>query len=279
MRISGRTRVLGLLGRGIGHSLSPRLQNAALEKLGEDLVYLPFDLEGSELPELIRIFPKIGGVGLNVTTPHKQAIAGLVSPGDDSVRLTASVNTVAFLEAAPVGTSTDGSGFRAWMRAMGIVPGPGGIAILGFGATSRSLVHALGPEHPLVIVSRSPVEAQAIFQAWKGEGWRAPRLRAVSWNDPPPDGAPLVIGGLPPEASRSEPVARWLAQCPPGAIVVDLNYGPERTALRDQARDRGLRAIDGLGLLVHQAALSLSLWLGREVSPQLVSEGLPPGMD
>ncbi len=255
------------------------LQNAAIEKLGEDLVYLPLDVDAADLGDLIRIFPRIGGIGLNVTTPHKAAVAGLVRPGDAETRLTGIVNTVVFRDGTPMGFSTDGSGFRAWMRAKGIVPGPGGVVILGFGATSRSLAYALGPEFPLTFVSRSPRETESLLQAWRSDGWRALPVQAISWDDSAPVRAPLVIGGLPAEAGRSEQVARWLARCDSSAIVVDLNYGAGRTPVRDHARKRGMGAFDGLGLLVHQAALSLALWLGRDVSPLLIEEGLPPGTE
>ncbi len=279
MKIGGGTRFLGLLGGGIEHTLSPTLQNHALERLGEDIVYLPFEVAESDLADMLRIFPRIGGVGLNVTTPHKAAVARLVHAGDCETQLTGIVNTVVFRGVTPVGFSTDGSGFRGWMRALGIHPGPGGVAILGFGATARSLAYHLGQEFPLTVVSRSPEDVESVLQSWHVKRWPGLPARVLSWEDPPPVHALLTIGGLPTGAARSEQAATWLAGCDPSGIVVDLNYGPGRTPLRDQARDRGLNAFDGLGLLCHQAALSLTLWLGREVSYRMLEEALPPGMD
>ena len=277
--IDGRTRLLGLVGHGLAHSLSPNIHNHALQRLGENLVYVPFEIEEGDLPDLIRLFPRLGGLGLNITTPHKAAAGRLVRSGDPEVVHTGIVNTIAYREGTPIGHATDGRGFRAWMEAGRIRPGPGGVVLLGFGAACRSLAHHLGLEFPLTIVSRTPAQAEAVLQSWYAKGWAGLPARVVSWSGAPPSMAVLVVGGLPAEFSRSREVATWLAGLDPAGMVVDLNYGPARTPLRDQARDRGLTAYDGLGLLVHQAALSLSVWLGRTIPAALLQEALPPGTD
>ncbi len=279
MKIDGKTRLLGILGSGIGHSLSPLLQNYALERLGENLVYLPFEIGAEDLPSMIRLFPGIGGIGLNVTTPHKRAAAEIVPPGDSEAQTTGVINTIVFRDGTPAGFSTDGMGFRSWMREEGIRPGPDGVTILGFGAVARSIAYHLGAEFPVTLVSRSPGEVASTIQAWQARGWRGLPIRVLAWSDPSPGASLLVIGGLPAEAGRSAEVASWLAGCDPSGVVVDLNYGAGRTPLRDQARDRGMITFNGAGLLVHQAALSLSLWLGREVPHQMIAEGMPPGME
>ncbi len=277
MTIDGRTRLIGLVGRGIAHTLSPRIQNFALASLGENAVYVPFDVAEGDLPDLIRLLPRIGGIGLNVTTPHKGAAARLVRAGETEVVHTGTVNTITFLDGSPVGFSTDGRGFRAWMDSLGFRPGPGGVVLLGFGAVARSLAYVLGQEFPTTIVSRTPDDAARLLDSWNAKGWPGLPTRARSWGDPPPARAVLAVGGLPPEFARSPEVATWLARCDPAGIVVDLNYGHGRTPLRDQARDRGLTTLDGTGHLVHQAALSLSIWLGRNVPASLLEKGLAGG--
>lgn len=277
MMIDGRTRLTGLVGSGIAHTLSPRIQNVALSRLGENAVYVPFDIAEEDLADLIRLFPRIGGIGLNVTTPHKVAAGRLVRSGETEVLHTGIVNTIAWRDGQAVGFSTDGRGFRSWMEIQRFRPGQGGIAFLGFGAAARSLTYVLAQEFPATIVSRSPDEAAAVIESWYAKGWPGLPTRTRSWSDPPPAHAVLAIGGLPADFARSREVAGYLAQIDPAGIVVDLNYGHGRTPLRDQARDRGLTTFDGLGLLVHQAALSLSIWLGRTIPPSLLEEGLAPG--
>ena len=279
MKIDGRTRLLGLVGKGIEHTLSPTLHNHALEVLGENLVYVPFEIDALDLEDLIRFFPRIGGAGLNVTTPYKAAAAAFVQAGDAETQLTGIVNTIAYRGETPLGFATDGAGFRSWMRAEGIRPGSSGVALLGFGAVARSIAFTLGQEYPLTFVSRAPRETEAVLESWRERGWPGLPVRVLSWEDPTPAQALLTIGSLPVEAARSGQVAEWLAGCDPTGIVVDLNYGAGRTPLRDQAKDRGLIAYDGLGLLVHQAAASLSLWLGEEVPVDLLEEGLAAGTE
>jgi shikimate dehydrogenase len=277
MNIDGGTRLLGVLGRGIRHSLSPRIQNHAIGELGENLVYVPFEISEEDLPDFLRLFPRFAGVGLNVTTPHKTAVARLTRPGDDEVAMTGVANTIVFRDGQAIGRATDGLGFRAWMAGGGIRPGTGGVLLLGFGAVARSIAYRLGPEFPLTVVSRDPAAAEAALQSWYAKGWTGLPSRAIAWSDPPPSMAMLVVSTLPVEEGRTRELASWLAGLDPSGTLVDLNYGAGRTPLRDQARDRGIAAHDGIGLLVHQAALSLSMWLGRTVSPALLAGGLPAG--
>lgn len=274
MRIDGQTRILGLVGKEITHTLSPRIQNHALEQLGENLVYLPFDLPEGALADLIRVLPSIGGVGFNVTSPHKLAVGRIVRAGEDEVACTGAVNTVRYQGGTAIGFSTDGRGFRAWMDDEGVLPGPGGVALLGFGATARSLAYQLAREFPLTVVSREPDRVERELEGWYARGWTGLPARAIGWEGPPPPRPVLAISTLPPEVGRSGAMAVWLASLDPDGTVVDLNYGAGRTPLLFQARDRGLAAHDGLGLLVHQAALSLSLWLGRTVPASLLRAGL-----
>jgi shikimate dehydrogenase len=272
--IDGRTRLLGLIGRGITHTLSPQIQNYALEQISENLVYLPFELDEQDVGPFLSLFPRFGGVGLNVTTPHKRAVGRLTRPGEDEVAFTEVVNTVAYRDGRPYGYATDGRGFVSWMNSVSIRPNASGVALIGFGSSSRSIAFQLGQHHPLTVVTRKPPEAEAVLQGWFDRGWKGLPVRVLSWGDPAPPQALLAVGGLPVSFARSKDVATWLKGLDPAGIVVDLNYGPGRTPLRDQARDRGLTAFDGLGLLIHQAALSLSLWLGSEVAPSLLSDGL-----
>lgn len=274
MKIDGETRFLGLIGRPIAHSLSPRIQNHALTELGQKLVYLPFEFEAEDLAGFVRLFPRIGGIGLNVTTPYKRLVAGMVEAGDEEVAATGIVNTVVFRDERCFGFSTDGLGFQGWMRSREIRPADGGISLLGFGATARSLAYRLGIDHPLTIVTRDPETAEQALHSWRERGWSGLPVCVVTWNDPPPSAPGLVIGGLPVEPAHSPEVIGWLSCARDETIVVDLNYGPGRTPLRDRAADLGLAAHDGLGLLVHQAALSLGIWLGAEVPASLLGEAV-----
>jgi shikimate 5-dehydrogenase len=136
------------------------------------------------------------------------------------------------------------------------------------------MTYRLGPVFPVTIVTRRIAPVEKMIGSWSDRGWRGPLVRVVSWTDPLPPGSVLVLAGLPLDFAGSPQVARLLSGIDPESTVVDLNYGRSRTPVRDQAHDLGLAAHDGIGLLVHQATLSLSLWLGEEVSPGLLEEAL-----
>lgn len=271
--IDGRTKLIGLIGKEVGHSLSPLLHNRALQRLGINAVYLAFELAEEDLDGFIRLLPRIGGIGLNVTTPHKAAVARLVAPGEDEVVHTGAVNTIVYRSGKPVGYATDGRGFRSWMETERIPAGEGGLVLLGFGPANRSIAYQMGREFPLTVVSRSAAEAEATLQSWYASGWPGLPARALSWGDSAPAIPSLVVGGLPPAFARSAVVAEWLAGLDPTSWLVDINYGEGRTPLHDQARDRGFTARDGQGLLLHQATISLSLWLGKSLDPSLLRDG------
>ncbi|MBD3162535.1 MAG: hypothetical protein GF346_09245, partial [Candidatus Eisenbacteria bacterium] len=156
MTLDGRTRMLGLLGAPIGHSLSPRIQNHALQRLHENLVYLPFELAEEDLPAFLEIFPRMGGLGLNVTTPYKRRVGLLVRPGEDEVVATGIVNTVRFVGNEAIGHATDGRGLLSWMKANAISIPEGGLVLLGFGATARSIAYNLALHDGATVVTRRP---------------------------------------------------------------------------------------------------------------------------
>lgn len=257
----GRTRILGILGDPLDHTLSPRLHTAVLRRLDRNLIYLPFSVSRGRLRAFLRTAAEIGVLGLNVTTPYKEAIARLVPPLDEETARTGVVNTVLFADGGARGTGTDGAGILACLREWDGAVAPFGL--FGFGASGRSLAaRALAGGDPLeVIVSRRPAEVRRRLRAWGATG-----VRVESWADFAPfDGRPLPavwVSTLPPSIRVSPSFWRIL---PPGSRLLDLNYGEGRTRVADRARAAGIRAAGGLGPLCHQAALSLGLWLGTKV--------------
>ena len=163
MRIDGRTRLLGVIGEPIAHSLSPRIHNHGLSSLGENLVYLPFEIMKEDLAGFLRLFPRIGGIGLNVTTPYKEAVAEIVHAGDDEVACTGCCNTITYRDSLLTGWSTDGSGFCLWMEEQRIQLQEQRVVLLGFGATARSLTYHLAAVCRLTIVTRRPEEVERIL--------------------------------------------------------------------------------------------------------------------
>jgi shikimate dehydrogenase len=259
----GTTRLLGIVGRPLDHSLSPALHTAALRALDRNLIYLPFPVSEDRLEDLLRLAPEIGLLGLNVTTPYKERVARLVAAADDETRKTGMVNTVRIAPQGAVGFGTDGEGILRWIEEIGLPQAP--LGVLGFGPAARSLVcRAAARGWPIgAIVTRRAEPVRAAIASWG-----APAIPILEWGTLPsaetrPPAPSVWVSCLPPSAAPL-PRSFW-AWNGRGAIALDLNYGEGRTAIRDEARAHGIRSADGLGPLCQQAALSLSAWLGEEV--------------
>lgn len=290
----GRTRILGIVGNPLSHSLSPALQTAVLRALDRNLIYLPLPVSEDRLPALLSEAPGFGIVGFNVTTPYKEAVARLVRPLDEETARTRVVNTVAVADGGPVGCGTDGAGILRFFQIAGLGGVPYGV--LGFGATARSLTYRgwRDGHAPAVIVTRRPAEARAALASWSeavhrragraaGEAGAAiaegvgpaNRIAVLGW-----ESLCLGPGGVGATPVRALPPRVWVSTLRPdlpalpdqfwawvgaSAVLLDLNYGVGRTSRSEEARAHGWKSADGLGPLCCQAALSLSLWLGEDV--------------
>ncbi len=277
----GRTRILGIVGSPLEHSLSPSLQTAVLRALDRNLIYLPLPVSEDRLPALLAEAPGLGILGLNVTTPYKQAMARLVRPLDEEAARTGVVNTVRLDPDGPAGCGTDGAGILEYLAEAGLDRAPFGI--LGFGATARSLAWQglRRGSPPALIVTRRPAKVRSVLT-----GWGAPEAQVgvLGWGefeagDPPGRGGshrgarPTVwVSTLRPDLPAL-PETFW-AQGGTRTVLLDLNYGAGRTARAEEARGHGWRAADGLGPLCRQAARSLSLWLREEVPAALFFRAL-----
>jgi shikimate dehydrogenase len=268
--ITAHTALLGVLGHPVGHSLSPAMHNAAIDALGLDWVYLALPVPAEGLATVVRGLEAIGCRGLNVTIPHKQAVAGLCRRLSPLAERVGAVNTLVPLEGGGwLGTNTDVEGFltplrgQSWQGRQALV--------LGNGGSARAVVAALVELEldTITVVGRRP-EALAAFAA-DCSSW-APRLGTCTLDrplEPLLAAADLVV--------NTTPVGMNSDQCPlspgqlavlrPMATVYDLIYVPRPTQLLRQAAARGCSTIDGLTMLVHQGAASLRLWSGRSDVP------------
>lgn len=277
---NGRTRLLGILGDPLDHSLSPGLHSAVLRRLDRNLLYVPVPVSANRLRSFLQLAAELGFVGCNVTTPFKERVVRTAEARDAETRRTKMANTLSFRPGAPpLAEGTDGRGISAWLEAQGLIDEPFGV--LGFGATARSLVHASWRcgRPPAWVVTRRPGPVRRQLLSWGAE--RGPE-RLVH---PAP---PVLELDSQVSLDRSEfgTCRIWIGTWPPGvvpppgfwaalprrAVLLDLNYGAGRTTLADAARREGRRAADGLGPLLAQAALSLSIWLGTPVSAEFFRE-------
>lgn len=275
LRITGHTRVVGVIGHPVRHSLSPAIHNAGFRSSGSDHVYVAFDVpEGSATSalEAVRILDL---AGLSVTMPHKAVIARSVDSLVESARRLDSVNTVEVSESGElIGHSTDGDGLIASMLANDVSVNAKSVVVFGAGGAGRSVVDALarhGAER-ILVVNRSFDAAERAADLGRGRA-EARSLVDTSMRE---DIArcDIVINassvGMRGVSEGRTPFDVDLL--PKASVVVDLVYHPLRTALLERAHARGCRTLDGLGMLVHQAALQQVIWTGLQPDVKEMTE-------
>ncbi len=282
--ISGRTALVGVLGDPVRHSLSPAMHNAALESLGIDWVYLALPASPVDLATVVRGLEAIDCRGLNVTIPHKQAVAQLAAELTPLAQRLGAVNTLVRRQAGGwLGTNTDVEGFMAPLRALGPWADRQAV-VLGCGGSARAVVAGL-VELGLgrIRVAGRRIDRLGRFVAECG-AW-APGLEAWPWGeaglaeglggcDLLVNTTPVGMAGAAPgsgvEEENSPLVAAEMDQLRSGATVYDLIYTPRPTSLLRGVAARGCHCIDGLEMLVQQGAASLRLWSGLEQVPVAV---------
>ncbi|WP_203070812.1 shikimate dehydrogenase [Falsiroseomonas ponticola] len=262
--LSGKARKAGVLGWPVAHSRSPRLHGWWLAKHGIDGAYLPLPVRPQRFEAAVRALADLGFAGANVTIPHKEAAYALCDVVDQVAKRAGSVNTLVFDADGRIhGTSTDGYGFLESIReqAPGWHAADGPAVILGAGGAVRAVAAALLDAGcpRLVLVNRTPARAEALARDLGGPV-------EVATAAPLADAA-LLVNGTSLGMQGEPPLEIDLAPLPATAVVADMVYVPLETPLLAAARARGLRGVDGLGMLLHQARPGFLAWFG--VEPQV----------
>jgi shikimate dehydrogenase len=266
--ISGRTRLAAVIGSPVTHTLSPALHNAAFAAGGLDWVYVAFDVAPGDAPEALRAMRTLGIGGLSVTMPHKRDVADAVDELDPAAAALHSVNTVQLLPGGRTkGYSTDGDGFVAALRELGHSPTGMRVVVLGAGAAARSVIDALGRAEAgsIAVLNRTAATAREAVQL-------APMARLGT--DVDLAGADLIVNatsvGMADVGGDVDATPFDVSVLRPRHVVADLVYYPLDTALVRAARHAGSRVVDGLGMLVHQAALQQVIWTGERPDPAVL---------
>lgn len=260
-------RIAGVIGDPVGHSLSPVMHNAAFEALGIDARYELWQTSLDELPARVNSLRREGVLGANVTVPHKGAVMPHLDDVSETARLIGAVNTIISRDGRLSGDNTDAYGFRRSIELAYPDAAVGHAVILGAGGASRAVVVALRQMNvaSITIANRTASRADALAEEF---GIRALRWDAVV-EEAFPDAGILVNATALGWHDEFPIPLESLRRLPEGALVVDLTY--RETPILREARSRGLRALDGLGMLVHQGARSFELWTGQE-APVLVMQ-------
>jgi shikimate dehydrogenase len=258
-----RTRILGVVGHPVGHSLSPRLHGAAFRHLAMDAAYLAFDVPPGALELALRGAARLGVWGLNVTAPHKEEAYRLASRWTPRAQAAGSVNVLRWdpEEDGWTGDSTDGEAVLAELATLDPPPTPGRALVLGAGGVARAVVASLRQAGWTVkVCARRWEAAQALAQSMDPTG---DHVRPWPWEERHQGvrAADLTVQATP-LGGFTRPGADPLRGVPPQGVLVELAYGQGPTPLERRWREAGLPAVGGLSILCRQAALSWDLWFG-----------------
>jgi shikimate dehydrogenase len=267
---------LGILGHPVAHSLSPQMQNAALEKSGLEIRYGRFEIAPGELQAALGLLPVLDFVGVNLTVPHKIASLALVDVVDETARQIGAVNTIKIDDGKMRGFNTDGKGFsRAIREEFSVDLRDLRVLVFGAGGAARAIALECAKQdcERLVIANRDPEKANQLVESLRGffAGPRVlgpvPRLQAVAADEAALRfqiaNTDLVVNATPLGLKHGDaaPVpARLLA---PHLMVYDTVYASGPTTFVSGAIEAGARAANGLSMLLHQGALAFEIWFDR----------------
>lgn len=260
-----------VIGHPIAHSRSPLLHGFWLRNLNLPGSYERVDVSPDDLPGFVRGLADAGWAGGNVTLPHKAAMLALVDGLDADARAIGAVNTLWFEGGRLMGGNTDAVGFVANLddEAPGWDAGVGRRAVVvGAGGAARAVLHGLrGRGFDVVVANRTPAAAVALA-AQGGAG-----VEAIGWDELAArlGTADLLVNTTSLGMAGQPPLALDLRALNDDVVVCDIVYVPLDTALLRGARARGLRAVGGLGMLLHQAVPGFARWFGATpaVTPAL----------
>lgn len=268
IELSGTTRILGIFGDPVAHSLSPAMQNEALARAGIDAVYVPFHVRPESLPQAVTSLRALEILGVNVTIPHKESVLAYLDEIDPTACTIGAVNTIVNRNGHLVGYNTDGVGLlRSLEEDLGFVPDGRRVLLLGAGGACRAALASLiraGADW-VGIANRTRSRASDLAKEFSEMG--AGTSLATFGLDPgelsiPLGRVDLVINtsavGLKGEAFDEFPWEALVA----GASIYDMVYASEPTPFLAKARSRGHRTADGLGMLAAQGEEAFFLWTG-----------------
>ncbi|MGQ9641904.1 MAG: shikimate dehydrogenase [Candidatus Bathycorpusculaceae bacterium] len=283
MKISGKTKLCGLIGDPVEHSLSPLMHNAAFRHLKLDFVYLAFRVKKGELENAIRGVRSLQIHGLNVTMPHKTTIIEHLDDVDQTAKHTGSVNTVLNVKGKLIGFDTDGIGALNALRNNNVKLSDKKLLLLGAGGAAKSIAFHVAPEvGELIILNRTRKKAVQLASFLEGKfdnkiigDGVSPSLLKKWLKD-----ADILINatsvGMHPKINQTLVKREWLK---PHLTVMDVVYNPLETRLIKDAKAVGAKVIHGTEMLVYQGASSFEIWFGLPAPVNVMKKAIERGLE
>jgi shikimate dehydrogenase len=280
MRITAKTKIVGIFGHPVHHSLSPIMHNAAFESLGLDYRYFAFDVRPEMLRRAVEALRALQIVGVNVTVPHKEKVIRYLDQLSPEARLMGAVNTIEHREGHLIGHNTDGIGFiKAFQEAFGVSVEGKRALLLGAGGGARAVAMQLVSQgaSEVIIANRTYARARrlvkAIVESFPGTSALAIRLQSETL-EKICSRADILINATSSGLMSDRPLAITPAAFRPSMLVCDLSYNPPLTPYLKMAMQAGCKTMNGVGMLLHQGALAFRIWSGQEAPLSMMRAAL-----
>jgi len=264
MAISGKTKVCGVIGDPIEHTLSPIMHNAAFRALELDFAFLAFKVQATEVGNAISGMRALNIHGLNVTMPHKNAVIKFLDEIDPTAKTIASVNTILNKDGRLLGFNTDGVGALNALEQNSVTIRGKKVLLLGAGGAAKAIAYTLSQESDeFVILNRTPklaAELSAILKQKFNKKIKAGAFSPDLVKDNLADADVLINAtsvGMKPNDNQTPILPQWLK---PDLTVMDIVYNPLETKLAKNAKAAGAKIISGVEMLIYQGAASFEIW-------------------
>lgn len=268
MLVSGSTRLAGVIGDPVRHSLSPVLHNAAYRELGIDVTYVAMPVAAGATGAAIAGLRAIDALGISVTLPHKEAVIEHLDGISDAAHRLNAVNCIHFGKDGAQGYNTDGQGFVASLLDAGFDPQRKSCVVVGAGGAARAVIEALGSAGAsrVGVLARDRTKAE---QAAKLAGEAGAEVSDIAGADLYVNATPVGMAG-----EREGALPPGAEQITGSMLVADLVYNPLRTRLLGEAAARGALTVEGTGMLLHQAAEQIRIWTGAEAPVEVMRSAM-----
>ncbi|MGH7801192.1 MAG: shikimate dehydrogenase [Thermodesulfobacteriota bacterium] len=281
MIIKATTKVYGIFGHPVSHSLSPQMHNAAFQSLRLDCVYLAFDVHPKDFEIAARAIRSMCISGVNITIPHKESIIFFLDEISPEASLTGAVNTVKNVDGKLIGYNTDVSGFlRAIKEDLGFHPKGLSAALIGAGGAARAVLTSLcmNEAYQVYVINRTLDKAKRLASEFK-KGFKDIFVQAVSLDDKDEiknilGKTNLLVNATSAGMKGVDSVEITLEHLQKEAVIYDLVYDPRETNLIKTAKELGHKASGGLSMLLYQGVESFEIWTGKDAPAGVMKKAL-----
>lgn len=279
-KIDGKTKVTGVFGYPVEHSLSPLFHNAAFARLGLNFVYLPFAVKPGELKMAVKSIRSLNMVGVNVTIPHKEKVLPYLDQIFPEAKAIGAVNTIHNKEGKLIGYNTDGDGFIESLKKQGgFDPKNKSVFLLGAGGAAYAISFALIKSgiKKLVLVNRTYSKGKALLEHLREIFQYKCQLSLVEFEERNSsfimNEIDLLINATSIGMHSGDPLLITPEILPPNIFIYDVVYN-RKTPLLKLAEEKKLTSLGGLDMLVYQGALSFEIWTGQKAPVKIMKEAL-----